>query len=85
MLYNYKGTQQPSPGAMGFAFVPSIGLPVFSLPGPGTPYSFRWNVRQPEQVYYNQSLQMVGLNGVVTGQMARRPLLDTRGVFGAEG
>ena len=85
MLYNYTPTRQPSPGAYGYAFNPTLQNPLFSLPGNGTPYSFQWRPYQPEQVYYNQAQTMVGLSGVVAGQMVTRPLIDTRGVFGAEG
>lgn len=84
-LYDYQRRVLPDAGAMQYAFLPRFMNPVFTLPGPGTPYSFRWNVTQPEQLYYNQSQRMDGVIGVVAGQMSLTALLDTRGVAGAEG
>jgi hypothetical protein len=86
MLYNYVRRTLPDAGAQQYAFIPAFMNPLFSLPGPGTPYSFRWNPLQPEQLYYNLAQNMQGVLGVVAGQMALQPLLDTRnGVGGANG
>lgn len=85
MLYNYQRRELPDAGAQQYAFLPQLMNPLFTLPGPGTPYSFQWRPFQPEQLYYNQAQRMDGLAGVVTGQMALQGLLDTRGIAGAEG
>lgn len=87
-FYNYERRELPDAGAQQYAFLPGYTLPLFGLPGPGTPYSFRWNVTQPEQVYYNQAQSMDGQIGVQAGTMALQGLLDTRyinGVAGATG
>lgn len=84
-LYNYKRKTLPDAGAQQYAFYPTLMNPVYSLPGPGTPYHFRWQVTQPEQLYYNMAQRMDGVLGVVQGTMALGALLDTRGVGGAEG
>jgi hypothetical protein len=84
-FYNYKRKELPNAGAQQYAFIPGTMNPVFTLPGPGTPYSFVWQVTQPEQLYYNMAQRMDGLSGVVAGQMALQGLLDTRSVAGANG
>lgn len=84
-FYNYVRRELPDAGAQQYAFYPGFTLPLFTLPGPGTPYSFQWNARQPEQVYYNLAQRMDGIVGVQAGTMALQPLLDTRGVAGASG
>lgn len=84
-IYNYKYKKLPDAGAQQYAFYPQLMNPVQTLPGPGTPYSFVWQVTQPEQIYYNQAQRMDGLIGVVAGTMALQGLIDTRGVTGAEG
>lgn len=82
-LYNYKGTRQPDgSGAAVYAFEPTFTLPLITLPGFGTPYSFRWNPCQPPQYYYNMQQRMDGQIGIVAGQMALSPLIDNRGVTG---
>jgi len=85
MLYNYIRRNLPDAGAQQYAFIPSLANPLFTLPGPGTPYSFVWRARQPEQLYFNGAQVQQGMAGVVQGQMAMQGLLDTRGVGGAEG
>lgn len=84
-LYNYQRRELPDAGAQQYAFLPNLQNPLFTLPGPGTPYSFVWQITQPEPLYYNMAQRMDGLIGVVAGQMALQPLLDLRGVTGAEG
>lgn len=84
-FYNFLRRELPDAGAEQYAFLPGFTLPLYTLPGPGTPYSFCWNVTQPEQVYYNQAQRYDGLIGVQAGQIALQPLLDTRGVSGAMG
>lgn len=84
-IYNYVRKILPDAGAQQYAFLPQLMNPVYTLPGTGTPYAFRWQVTQPEQLYYNQSQRMDGIAGVVAGQMIRLGLIDTRGVAGAEG
>lgn len=84
-LYNYARRTLPDAGAMQYAFEPAFMNPLYTLNGPGTPYSFAWQVTQPEQLYYNQAQRYDGHIGVVAGQMARQGLLDTRGVAGANG
>lgn len=79
-FYNFIRRELPDAGAQQYAFEPGFTLPLFGLPGPGTPYSFRWNPYQPEQVYYNQAQSMDGIIGVQAGQMALQGLLDTRGI-----
>jgi hypothetical protein len=84
-IYHYVYRRLPDAGAQQYAFCPGFTNPLFTLPGPGTPYSFRWNALQPEQLYYNQMQRLDGMAGVVAGQMARQALLDTRNVQGAAG
>lgn len=85
MLYNYARKTLPDAGAMQYAFESAFTNPLFTLPGPGTPYSFVWRARQPEQLYFNGAQVQQGLAGVVAGQMALQGLLDTRGTAGATG
>lgn len=84
-LYNYVRRELPDAGAQQYAFIPANMNPLYSLNGPGTPYTFSWQVTQPEQLYYNQAQVFDGHIGVVAGQMARQGLVDTRGVAGANG
>lgn len=82
-IYGHIRTRQPDGSGAGvYAFVPQYGLPLFTLLGPGTPYSFRWNPLQPPQMYYNQAQRMDGKLGVQAGQMALQRLIDNRGVTG---
>lgn len=81
-LYNYIFRPLPQAGAMQYAFEPRFELPIITLPGPATPYSFVWRITQPEQMYYNQAQVMDGKAGVVAGQIALQGLLDTRGING---
>lgn len=84
-LYNYVRRELPDAGAQQYVFLPQLQNPLFSLPGPGTPYTFRWRPLQPEQLYYNQAQRMDGFSGVIAGQMIFQGLLDTRGTEGANG
>jgi hypothetical protein len=84
-LYNYKRKELPDAGAQQYAFYPQLMDPVYTLPGPGTPYGFQWRVTQPEQVYYNQAQVQDGILGVVAGQAALTGLLDLSSVNGANG
>lgn len=78
-IYGYIRTRQPDgSGAEVYAFKPLFGLPLYTLPGLGTPYTFRWNPCQPEQLYYNQAQRMDGKIGIVAGQIALQPLIDNR-------
>ena len=38
----------------------------------------KWNVLQPEQFWYNQSLMVIGLPGVNNGTFRAQGLIDTR-------
>lgn len=76
-LYNYRLGYTLDGGAERYAFEPTFSLPLVTLPGPGTPYRMQWKVTQPEQLYYNLAQQMQGINGIVAGQVALSPLLDT--------
>lgn len=82
-IYNFIRTRQPDgSGAEVYAFTPRFTLPLYGLPGPGTPWAQFWSPVQPQQVYYNQAQRMDGRIGVVAGQMALTPLIDNRGVSG---
>lgn len=83
MLYNF--VERPiidQSGAAKFAFLPRFLNPTYGLWGGATPYAMQWDVFQPEQVYYAKQVAAIGLNGVVAGQIAMQPLLDTRGITG---
>lgn len=84
-LYNFLKRKLPDAGAMQYAFLPTLQNPLYTLFGGGTPNRQQLMPLQPEQVFYNQAQRIDGLPGVVAGQMAMQPLLDTRGVSGAEG
>lgn len=82
-IYNYIPTRQPDGSGAGvMAFVPLNALPLFTLPGFGTPYTFKWHATQPEQLYYNQAQLMQGKIGIMAGQMALQSMIDNRGVSG---
>lgn len=77
----YKYVQRPllNPGGVSnYAFSPKFMLPLFTLPGPGTPYTFHWSPVQPEQMYYTLAQRMDGKIGIMAGQMALQPLIDNR-------
>lgn len=78
MLYNFEQKQIPGPGTGNYAFLPGFPLPSIGPFGPATPYSMQWRVMQPEKPYYNQAQYLIGLIGIVAGQAAHQPLLDTR-------
>jgi hypothetical protein len=84
MLYNYIPKQQPdSGGTRDYAFNPSFTNPLFGMFGPATPIPVNvFSAVQPEQVYYNQRQYLQGLIGVIAGQIAMQPLIDTRGITG---
>ena len=80
-IYDYIRTRQPDGSGAGvYALVPRFTLPLYTLPGPGTPVPQFWSPIQPEQLYYNQAQRFDGKVRVVAGQMALQPLLDNRGV-----
>lgn len=82
-IYNYIPTRQPDGSGAGvMAFVPLNALPLFTLPGFGTPYTFKWKATQPEQLYYNMAQAMQGKIGILAGTMALQDLIDNRGVSG---
>ena len=82
-LYSFLKTRQPDGSGTGvYAFVPAFQLPVITLPGPATPVPQFWSAVQPEQMYLMQAQRMDGKAGIVAGQMALQPLIDTRGVTG---
>lgn len=82
-IYSHIRTPVPDgSGALVYAFVPRYTLPLFTLPGPGTPVPQFWSAIQPEQLYYNQAQRMDGQIGIVAGQMALQSLIDNRGING---
>lgn len=84
MLYNYVKKKQPNVGGTrDYAFMPTFALPVTDLMGAGVSVpACSFCPFQPEQVYYNQAAVMNGIIGIVAGQIARVPLVDTRGITG---
>lgn len=84
-LNHYFWRKLPDSGAQQYAFIPEFMNPLYTLPGPGTPYKMQWAVTQPQQLYYNMAQRMDGVIGVVAGQVALTGLLDTRGISGAAG
>ncbi|HEY6019400.1 MAG TPA: hypothetical protein VIY48_05675 [Candidatus Paceibacterota bacterium] len=81
-IYNYIYRPLPQAGAQQYAFEPRFTLPLYTLPGPGTPVAYQWNVTQPEQLWFNQSQVMDGIIGIQAGTLTGQPLVDTRGVNG---
>jgi hypothetical protein len=78
-IYNYFRTRQPDlGGALNYAFEPRYTLPLFTLPGLGTPYSGHINPTQPEKMYYMQAQRYDGKIGIVAGQLALQHLIDNR-------
>jgi hypothetical protein len=82
-FFNFIKTRQPDgSGAEVYAPLPTTTLPLFTLPGPGTPWAQFWNPTQPPQLWYNLAQRMDGQIGIVAGQMALTPLIDNRGISG---
>lgn len=81
-IYNYLYRPLPQAGAQQYAFEPRFTLPLYTLPGPGTPVNYQWNVTQPEQLWFNQSQRMDGVIGIQAGTLGGQRLVDTRGVNG---
>lgn len=71
-------------GANNVSYLADITQPLFSYFGtgivPGMPPAkkFKWRIFQGEQFYVNPANRISGLPGVVSGQFAMQPLIDTR-------
>ena len=78
MIFRFK--KQPLPGTPGvgnYAYMPSYGLPLQSIYGAATPVNGQLAVinRSP-QPYYQQSKQVIGLEGISTGTIDINPAID---------
>jgi hypothetical protein len=75
--FSWTGTREIGIGTGDYAFEPTIGLPAYSLLGVGMPFERQLNPLQPPQSYYIARQYMIGLHGVVAGQIVGQPLIDT--------
>lgn len=66
-------------GAGNVTYFPGQSLPLFSLTGRGgiRPL-YQFNATQPEQLWFNKTNRLEGMQGVVNAQFAFQPLLDQR-------
>ncbi len=82
-LYGFSptNTHNVGVGAGDYAFEPSLGLPPFSLLGVGMPFERQMLPMQPAQAYYLAKQYIIGMSGVVAGQIIGQPLVQA-GQFG---
>jgi hypothetical protein len=74
--FAYTGTREIGVGTGDYAFEPALGLPPFSLLGVGMPFERQMLPFQPPQSYYIARQYMIGMQGVVAGQIIGQPLID---------
>ncbi len=85
-------------GANNIAYIPDNMKPLFNYFGNGGIIpglagnkcgmawpSFRWQQIEGPQFWVNPALPVIGLPGIVNGQLVGQPLIDTRSVAGTNG
>lgn len=71
-------------GANNISYFPAFTFPLFNYFGRGGILPKRhWQIMQPEQLWVNPALMVIGNPGVQNGQMIGQPQLDLRGLTGA--
>lgn len=74
MLYYYRNTLQPTPGAESYAFHMRFGLPAFTPFTPGVPVRWCWKTSQGPQAYYAKRVPVAGYGGVSAGGIVGQQL-----------
>jgi hypothetical protein len=69
-------------GANNITYLPDTTKPLFSYFGTGILtggfQGFHWKMLQGEAFWTNPALPVIGLPGIISGQSAMQPLIDTR-------
>lgn len=69
-------------GASNVAYLPTFQFPYYNFWGTGIVPQFHWQIVQPEQLWVNPALRVIGNPGIQNAQMIGQPQLDTRGIVG---
>lgn len=77
-IYRFLGTEQPSAGAMRYAFVSRQGLPASNAFGPGRQNGWTYVPMMlfAPQIWQAHGTTMQGYGGVVAGQVVTQPLIS---------
>lgn len=72
--FSWINTDYANPGAMNFAFVPNMTLPMHGVAGPASMNLSQLHVMQPPQVIINHGVPLAGFGGLIHGQIVSQPL-----------
>lgn len=74
--YSWKKTEYANPGAMNYAFVPNMTLPMHAVGGAASLAIDSLHVIQPRQAIILHAVPTDGYGGLVAGQIIGQPLSE---------
>lgn len=74
--FGFLKTEYANPGAMNYAFVPNMTLPLHAIGGPASMVLQNLNLLSPNQAITLPTIPLAGFGGLSAGQFVGQPLSE---------